>query len=52
MIVDFWGRILQRVPRGTGCAVADIDLSPQSGVRESFPALVHRAFAEGTSAHE
>jgi nitrilase len=52
MIVDFWGRILQRVPRGTGCAVADIDLSLQSGVRESFPALVHRAFAQGTSAHE
>jgi len=23
MIVDFWGRILQRVPRGTGCAVAE-----------------------------
>ena len=52
MIVDFWGRILQRVPRGTGSAIADIDLSLQSGVRESFPALVHRAFAEGTSAHE
>jgi len=52
MIVDFWGRILQRVPRGTGCALADIDLSLQSGVRESFPALVHRTFAQGTTAHE
>jgi len=48
MIVDFWGRILQRVPRGTGAALAEVDLARQSGVRESFPALVHRAFDEGT----
>jgi predicted amidohydrolase len=49
MIVDFWGRVLQRVPRGTGCAVAEIDLARQSGVRTSFPALAHRTFAEGMS---
>jgi predicted amidohydrolase len=48
MIVDYWGRILQRVPRGHGCAVADVDLSRQAGVRESFPALAHRAFAKNT----
>jgi nitrilase len=48
MIVDYWGRILQRVPRGHGCAVADVDLSRQAGVRESFPALGHRAFANST----
>jgi len=47
MIVDFWGRVLQRVPRGRGCAVAEVDLAQQAGVRESFPALVHRAFAPG-----
>jgi deaminated glutathione amidase len=52
MIVDFWGRILRRVPRGRGCAVAAVDLAAQAGVRKSFPALVHRAFSEGTSAHE
>ena len=52
MIVDFWGRSLQRVPRGTGCAVADIDLARQRGVRASFPALAHRVFAEGMPAHE
>jgi deaminated glutathione amidase len=45
MIVDFWGRVLQRVPRGRGCAVAEVDLARLNGVRESFPALVHRAFA-------
>jgi len=52
MIVDFWGRILQRVPRGTGCAIAELDLQMQASVRGSFPALLHRSFAEGTSAHE
>jgi deaminated glutathione amidase len=52
MVVDFWGRILSRVPRGRGAAVAAVDLSAQAGVRKSFPALVHRAFSEGTSAHE
>ncbi len=52
MIVDFWGRILQRVPRGTGCAVAELDLQRQSGVRETFPALVHRVFAEEMPTHE
>jgi len=45
MIVDYWGRILQRLPRGRGCAVAEIDLTAQTSVRESFPALGHRAFA-------
>ena len=49
MIVDYWGKILQRVPRGRGCAVADVDLSRQAGVRETFPALAHRAFANGAA---
>ncbi|HEY7964070.1 MAG TPA: carbon-nitrogen hydrolase family protein [Steroidobacteraceae bacterium] len=44
MIVDYWGRILQRVPRGRGCAVAELDTAAQASVRESFPALAHRAF--------
>jgi deaminated glutathione amidase len=46
MIVDFWGRILQRVPRGRGCAIAEVDLERQRGVRDSFPALTHRVFAQ------
>jgi predicted amidohydrolase len=45
MIVDYWGRVLQRVPRGRGCIVAEVDLPRQAGVRESFPALGHRTFA-------
>ena len=44
MIVDYWGRVLQRVPRGRGCALAEVDLAAQANVRESFPALVHRTF--------
>ncbi|MGH8132578.1 MAG: carbon-nitrogen hydrolase family protein [Steroidobacteraceae bacterium] len=48
MIVDYWGRILQRVPRGRGCAVAEVDLARQSGVRDSFPALRHRMLATET----
>jgi predicted amidohydrolase len=46
MIVDHWGRILQRLPRGRGCVVADIDLERQAEVRSNFPALDHRAFAQ------
>jgi nitrilase len=45
MIVDYWGRILRRLPRGTGCVVAELDLAAQAEVRESFPALRHRIFA-------
>lgn len=45
MIVDYWGRVLQRVPRGSGCAVAEVDLTLQATVRESFPALGHRVLA-------
>jgi predicted amidohydrolase len=50
MIVDYWGRILQRLPRGRGCVVADIDLERQAEVRSNFPALDHRAF-EHTHTH-
>jgi nitrilase len=48
MIVDYWGRVLQRLPRGRGCAVADVELEALMSVRESFPALLHRAFTEGS----
>ena len=44
MIVDFWGRVLQRLPRGRGCAVAEVDVGRLSAVRQSFPALAHRTF--------
>jgi len=42
MIVDHWGVVLQRLPRGQGCVVADVDLNRQADARTSFPALSHR----------
>ena len=42
LIVDHWGAVLQRLPRGRGCVVADIDLNRQREARTSFPALDHR----------
>jgi nitrilase len=42
LIVDHWGAVLQRLPRGTGCVVADVDLNRQAQARTSFPALTHR----------
>jgi len=52
MIVDYWGRVLQRLPRGRGCAVVDLDLERQASVRASFPALAHRVFNTGIEAEE
>jgi nitrilase len=42
MIVDHWGRVLQRLPRGRGVVVADVDLVRQADARTSFPSLNHR----------
>jgi nitrilase len=42
MIIDYWGRILARLPRGSGVVVADIDLAQLAEARLSFPALSHR----------
>ena len=44
MIVDYWGRILARRPRGLGVVVHELDLAGQAKVREEFPALRHRVF--------
>ncbi|MBS0417566.1 MAG: carbon-nitrogen hydrolase family protein [Proteobacteria bacterium] len=45
LIVDFWGRVVQRLPRGRGCIVAQADLQRQAQTRQNFPALQHRVFA-------
>ena len=44
MIVDHWGRVLERLPRGRGCITAEIDLERLRRDRASFPALTHRVF--------
>jgi nitrilase len=42
MIVDFWGQVLVRRPRGQGFVAHELDLERQARVREDFPALRHR----------
>ncbi|UJP06494.1 MAG: carbon-nitrogen hydrolase family protein [Nitrosomonas sp.] len=42
MIVDPWGVILARLPRGSGAVVATIDPEYQSSLRTNLPALDHR----------
>ena len=42
MIIDYWGRVLRRKPRGRGVVICDIDLERQAEVRTTFPVLRHR----------
>jgi len=42
LIVDYWGRVLRRKPRGQGFVMSEIDLVRQAEARASFPALRHR----------
>ncbi len=42
MVVDCWGRVLARLPRGTGVVSADVDLVRQREVRQNFPSVDHR----------
>jgi predicted amidohydrolase len=42
MIVDPWGIVLQRLPRGTGFITADIDYQRLTSIRRNFPAVQHR----------
>jgi predicted amidohydrolase len=42
MIIDHWGKVLARMPAGTGCVVADIDAAGRINARGRFPSLEHR----------
>ena len=42
MIVDPWGNVLDRLPRGSGVVIAGINPAYQAGLRSSLPALKHR----------
>ncbi len=42
MIVDPWGVVLDRLPRGSGVVVAGINPAYQESLRKSLPALQHR----------
>jgi deaminated glutathione amidase len=42
LIVDYWGQVLCRLPKGTGVIAADIDLEALAESRRRFPALDNR----------
>jgi nitrilase len=42
LIVDYWGRVLTRLPRGRGIVSAAIDLDALREARRAFPSLAHR----------
>ncbi|MDX1252355.1 MAG: carbon-nitrogen hydrolase family protein [Gammaproteobacteria bacterium] len=42
MIVDPWGVVLDRLPRGSGYVSAIIDRARLASIRRSFPAIQHR----------
>lgn len=42
MIVDPWGVVLDRLPRGSGVVIANLNTAYQSSLRKSLPALKHR----------
>jgi len=42
MIVDPWGAVLDRLPRGSGVVVAGINPDYMKRLRQSLPALTHR----------
>jgi predicted amidohydrolase len=44
MIVEPWGTILGRLPRGTGIVTADVDIARVTELRRIFPVEQHRFF--------
>jgi len=42
MIVNPWGGVLDRLPRGSGVVIAEVNPSYQASLRASLPALAHR----------
>lgn len=43
MVVDPWGTVLDRLPRGSGIVTAWVNPAYQASMRKSLPALMHRA---------
>jgi nitrilase len=42
LIVDYWGQVLARLPKGVGVITGDFDLAKQAETRARFPALDNR----------
>jgi len=49
MIVDPWGVVLERLPRGAGVITAELDRERLARIRRCFPATDHRKFSCSTS---
>ena len=45
MIVDPWGVVLDRLPRGSGVVSAAIESARLKSIRRNFPAIQHRRFS-------
>ena len=46
MIVDPWGVVLDRLPRGSGVVISSMNRDYQNSLRKSLPALQHRTIFE------
>jgi deaminated glutathione amidase len=46
MIIDPWGKVLSRIEKGQGIAIADGDFNYLSNLRKTFPVLEHRRIYE------
>jgi len=46
MIVDPWGVILDRLPRGSGIVIASVNTHYQDSLRKSLPALKHKTIKQ------
>jgi predicted amidohydrolase len=42
MVVDPWGRVMDRLPRGSGVVVSEVSMEHLRDIRRSFPVLEHR----------
>ncbi|HEY1313579.1 MAG TPA: carbon-nitrogen hydrolase family protein [Steroidobacteraceae bacterium] len=42
LIIDYWGQVLSRLPKGSGVITADIDLAREAETRARFPVLDNR----------
>ena len=49
LIVDYWGKILARLERGSGVITAQFDLAKQADTRARFPALENRRLGVDSS---
>ncbi|HET9693604.1 MAG TPA: carbon-nitrogen hydrolase family protein [Steroidobacteraceae bacterium] len=49
MVVEPWGRVVARLPRGTGVITAELDLARQRRLRQDFPAVDHRRLSLGAA---